>query len=134
MRTFADDYKFGIQSENAVLDAIKVFDPTLEKTGQYHSFDFAGTTTYVELKTRKNKRNKYPTTMVSQSKIEYAKKNKGFDYLFCFMFEDGLYYIKYDECIFKDFEVSSGGRSDRGRVESNTYCFIPVALLTHIAL
>ena len=132
MRTFTQDYQFGIKNESVVLDAVKVFDPTLQKTGQYHPFDFAGTTTYVELKTRKNRKDKYPTTMISQSKIEYAKKNSGFNYLFCFLFEDGLYYIKYDECLFKDFEVSSGGRCDRGRVETNSYCYIPVSLLIHI--
>lgn len=126
MRTFQSDYKFGIEKESAVLDAIKVFDPTLTKTSQYHPFDFAGKTAFVELKSRNNRKDKYPTTMISQSKIEYAKKNGGVDYIFCFLFQDGLYYIKYDECLFKEFEVSSGGRCDRGRVETNVYCFIPV--------
>lgn len=126
MRTFTSDYAFGIDKESVVLDAIKVFDPTLTKTSKYHPFDFTGKTAYVELKSRNNRKDKYPTTMISQSKIEYAKKNGGVDYFFCFLFQDGLFYIKYDECLFKEFEVSSGGRCDRGRVETNVYCFIPV--------
>lgn len=127
--SFAKDYNFGTQSENALMSAIKVFDPTLQKTSVYHPFDFAGTTTFVELKTRRNKKDAYPTTMIPQSKVEYALKNSGFEYVFCFMFEDGLYYIKFNKEKFAGFEVRSGGRCDRGRVESNMYCYIPVSEL-----
>lgn len=129
MRTFEKDYAFGISNENKVLDAVKVFDPTLKKSGQYDPFDFVGTSCYVELKTRNNKKDKYPTTMISQSKIEYAKRNPELEFVFCFQFEDGLYYIKYDEKVFAEFEVCNGGRFDRGRPELNLYCYIPVSLL-----
>ena len=128
--SFANDYKFGMTGEGVVLDTIKVFDPSLQKTSVYHPFDFVGTTSFVELKTRRNKKDKYPTTMISQSKIEYAMKNAGFDYYFCFLFEDGLYYIKFNKEKFAGFEVRNGGRYDRGRVEENSYCYIPVSELT----
>jgi hypothetical protein len=129
-RTFNEDYTFGLNGEGAVLDAIRIFDPTLQKTSVFHPFDFVGTTTFVELKTRRNKKDTYPTTMISQSKVDYAMKNIGFDYVFCFLFEDGLYYIKFDKEKFARFEVRNGGRYDRGRVEENKYCYIPVDCLT----
>ncbi len=132
-KTFAGDYKFGTESEATVIDKLHTIDPTLVKTeDKYAPFDYEGNTCFVELKTRRNKKDTYPTTMVSNSKVECAKKNPNRDYYFAFQFEDGLYYIKYDEQTFSKYEVKQGGRFDRGRPELNNYCYIPVVDLLEI--
>ena len=103
---------------------------------RYAPFDFRtkNKSTFIELKTRMNAKNKYPTTMVSQSKVNIAKEYPKKKFVFCFKFTDGLYYIQYEKELFDTFEMSQGGRNDRGREEYNTYCFIPVSKLTKIDL
>lgn len=131
-RTFKSDYLLGCESERSVLSQLRVFDPTLEKTeNDKHPFDFVNKVSdlYIELKTRNNTKERYATTMVSASKVKYARDHPNTDFYFAFKFTDGLYYIAYDETIFSTFEVGEGGRFDRGRPELNQYCYIPVSLL-----
>lgn len=102
----------------------------------YAPFDFRtkNKKIFIELKTRNNTKDKYPTTMVSQSKVNIAKEYPKKTFIFCFKFTDGLYYIYYDKDLFDTFETSQGGRTDRGRDEFNTYCFIPVHKLLKMDL
>jgi hypothetical protein len=133
MRTFTDDYQFGTTSEEQTLSTILTLDPTLHRNqDKYSPFDYnnAGNTTFVELKTRNNAKNKYPTTMIPLSKVKIAEKNPSKTYYFAFKFTDGLYYIQYDKNLFDTFEVKEGGRWDRGRPELNQYLYIPVNKLT----
>lgn len=128
-RSFIEDYGTGLASEDALLSQLKVLDPSLKKTRcATHPFDFvnANSTCFVELKTRSNAKDKYRTTMVSQSKIQWANENYPADFYFVFKFTDTIAYIKYDSKLFSTFEVGQGGRFDRGRPELNQYCFIPV--------
>lgn len=131
-KTFAGDYKFGTESEDATITSLRILDSTLSKMEKYSPFDYEGHTCYVELKTRRNKKDTYPTTMIPQSKIEYAKKDPSKTYHFAFKFEDGLYYIQYNQERFAQYEVKQGGRFDRGRPELNQYCYIPVTDLIEL--
>lgn len=134
-RTFVEDHGTGLASEDALLSQLRILDPSLKKTRcATHPFDFvnATSTCFVELKTRSNAKDKYPTTMVSQSKIKWANEYYPADFYFAFSFTDGLYYIKYDSKVFSTFEVGQGGRFDRGRPELNQYCFIPIDQLTQL--
>lgn len=134
-RSFESDYAFGTQSEVSVLSQLKVIDPSLVKTiRESHPFDFVnGTATaFVELKTRNNTKDRYPTTMIPLSKIKWANENYPAEFYFAFKFTDGLYYIKYDSAVFSKFEVGEGGRFDRGRPELNQYCFIPIDTLLQL--
>jgi len=128
-RSFVEDYGTGLASEDALLSQLRILDPSLKKTRcATHPFDFVNPTStcFVELKTRSNAKDKYPTTMVSQSKIKWANEYYPADFYFAFKFTDGLFYIKYDSGLFATFEVAQAGRFDRGRPELNQYCFIPV--------
>lgn len=125
-----EEYEFGKQSELDNLTNLRKLNPNLKEIkNKFAPFDFVDdtNTVYVELKTRRNKRNQYPTTMVPESKIK--KIVVGNTYYFAFKFTDGLYYIKYDKEIFDSFEIKQGGRYDRGRPEVENYCYIPVELL-----
>ena len=133
-RTIESDLAFGKKSENDVISKLSCFGEVIPMDDPYAPFDFRtkNKSTFIELKTRTNSKDKYPTTMVGQSKVEIAKQYPKKKFIFCFQYTDGLYYIPYSKELFDTFEVSQGGRADRGRVESNTYCYIPVDKLQKI--
>lgn len=129
MRTIAEDYKFGTTSEEANLSIIKSLDPTIERIkDKYSHFDYtnADKTIFVELKTRTNCYNKYPTTMIPLHKVKIAEANIDKTYYFAFKFTDGIYYIQYNKNQFDTYEVKEGGRWDRGLPELRQYVYIPI--------
>lgn len=79
----------------------------------------------IELKSRNNSYEKYPTTMVGYNKIKYLQKynKKG---VFYFLFTNGLYKWDYNEF---EYKVNQGGRRDRGKDEIKEYAFIPIKKL-----
>jgi len=81
---------------------------------------------YVEIKSRRNRYNQYPTTMVGYNKIRHIIDN-GLNCIFVFAFTDGDYYYTFNPN--DEFEVSKGGRNDRGRPEYNQYWYIPIVKL-----
>ena len=122
-----EEYAFGKQAQIECLPALRKLDPTLEEIEDtFAPFDFVNhdKTFFVELKKRRNTKDKYPTTMIPYSKIQ--KIIPGLRYAFAFQFTDGLYYIEYNEDLFQHFERRQGGRYDRGKPEIELYCFIPV--------
>jgi len=131
---FKSDYTFGIQSEERVLPVLeKTFNETFEKTTKYHPLDFKGRGSWVEVKTRTFAVNKYETTMLPTSKIEFAKKCENSVY-FVFVFTDGIYYILYDSEVFKGFETKVFQRTARTDHydSAQLYTYIPTRLLTKI--
>lgn len=131
MEKYQEDMKFGTEKEINQLDLIQyAIDSNLKRSKKNAIFDYYSDNTLVELKSRRNNHNTYPTTMVGYNKIEYANKFPEKQAYFCFCFLDGLYYYKYN----KDdkLEVRLGGRRDRGRDEIKEYCYIPISLLRKI--
>ena len=74
---------------------------------------------------------KYETTIVGYNKIEYGNKFPDKKIYFCFKFTDGLYYYLYNKN--DDLEYGLGGRQDRGRDETNDYCYIPIKYLVKLS-
>jgi len=131
---FKRDKIFGINSENKNIETLrKFFNCDLKKTGNYDVFDFECGDTQVELKTRKNCKTKYPTTMICLNKVIKAEKDNIKSY-FCFAFTDKLCYIKYDKEKFDKYEQREGGRSDRGMIESSIYVYIPIEDLLDVVV
>jgi hypothetical protein len=126
-----NDYNFGINKEIQLLPTIKDYlkDNTIYKLENCNEFDFKGDNKYIELKSRRNKHNKFPSTMIGLNKIEKASTLDEYVYFF-FSFEDGLYYWLYD----KDYEleIRQGGRWDRGKPEIKFYAFLPIEMLIKI--
>ena len=127
-----NDIEFGLNKEDEYYELFKdCFDETLEKVNnKYNLFDYIGQDCYIELKSRRNAHNKYPDTMIGFNKVEFAKStNKTI--IFCFSFTDGIYYYKFNkEDLYNNkLRVDIGGRCDRGCIERNTYCYIPIKLL-----
>lgn len=134
MRTFAADYRLGTQAESALLPIFnRYFNTTFTPTKQYDPMDYTSPAYDLELKTRTNKRNQYPTTMLPYSKILHAKSSPR-KTLFVFNFTDGLYYIAYDDILFSSFTTNEFQRDDRPdhRDRQQQYIYIPVKHLLPI--
>jgi hypothetical protein len=128
------DRAFGLQSEtdqHKQLEALVGCGLTKD-TYRFAPFDFYndGKTIYVELKTRRFKYDKYPTTLVPMSKIRACDKNPTRTYYFAFAFEDGIYYTQYDKGRFDLYKRTDFKRNDRA--ESVPHLLIPITdLLRH---
>ena len=118
------DYSYGMKKERETLKILQEkFGESLKKTiGKYNQFDFINDDTLIELKSRRCGVNTYPDTMVGLNKLEYAKKNLDKKIIFCFNFNEGLYYHQY--CPDKEYKIRDGGRTDRGKAEIKPYFFI----------
>ena len=136
MNQFKRDLSFGEQSEMEVIEVLsKAFDTELVKNSQYASIDFASDTVEIELKSRNNEKDKYPTTIIPKSKIDYIKKYRMMKkYIFAFRFTDGLYYIEFKDEVFDKYECKMYKRNVRsGTVDKEQlYYFIPVGDLIKI--
>jgi hypothetical protein len=129
------DIKFGEEKENDLKSKLETyFKCKLEKTNKCHLFDYIDEQNkiLIELKSRRNTKMKYPTTMIGYNKIlESIKKIKeGYTIYYIFNFTDKLSFYKFEKDN-NDYH-SIGGRKDRGRPEFKKYYFIPVNLLTDI--
>ena len=95
-----EDIEMGNKNESETIDII---DKTLETTlikdeDKFSIFDWHNKdkTIFVELKSRRLYKDKYPTTMIGTNKIKFCNDTTK-SYYFFFKFFDGLYYIKYDK-------------------------------------
>ena len=125
------DIKFGLQAENDLYDILKEkFDKNLVRsTDKYSRYDYYSDSCIVELKTRRNTKDKYPTTMIGLNKFDDCLRDCSKDYYFVFNFTDGVWYWKFDKDEYDEFEKRIGGRNDRGYDESSMYLYIPVNML-----
>ena len=130
---FKKDYTFGLKKEIELLPKIKLFfnDETITQLDRLNVFDYKGDNKYIELKSRNNNYNKYPTTMIGYNKIKKALELNE-DVYFIFNFTDGLYYYKFDRD--KELEIKRNycSRRDREKLEINDYYFIPIEILQKI--
>ena len=111
---------------NLLPKIIEKFNINISLTKNMDRFDYENKDFLIELKTRNNESNKYPSTIISTSKINYGLKIKK-QMIFIFKFIDCIKYIEYDEKIFKNYENKYfKSRTDRGKDEYNYYTFIPI--------
>ena len=126
------DVNYGLLKEEEIKETIKEFFnlDDLIKLSKFHTMDFKSNNKYFEIKSRRFNHNKYDTTMIGKNKIDYALKNPDETFYFVFVFEDGIYYYKYN--IKDKLEPNMGGRNDRGKNEYKLYYYIPVNFLIKI--
>lgn len=132
-RSLTNDLKMGLENE---LSIIQLLDATFEKSfkntkqlynNKYHQYDFESEDgVCVELKSRRNCYNAYPTTIIPLHKIINPSKN--IEQVFVFQFTDGVYYIRYDKEKFDTYETRNittyrTGIYDRSKLH---YC-IPIS-------
>lgn len=127
-RSLKQDKKFGEDSElnnKSFFDFF--FNQDFKKLSPFDVMDFEGSKCYLEVKTRNNEFNKYPTTMIPMNKIEFAKTSLKTIY-FVFVFTDNTYYIKYEEDKFKNYFIKKFKRDDRidHKDIEKDYLYIPI--------
>jgi hypothetical protein len=131
-KKFSDDKQLGDLEEERIIKVIeKKWDVKLFKNWRSSVIDFTTQNNeyHIELKSRRNDYNKYPTTMVGYNKIEYIKKHN-LSCIFVFAFTDGDYYYIYNEN--DEFKINIGGRCDRGKPEFKKYYYIPIEKLIRL--
>jgi len=129
------DLAFGLPKEDPVLEKLRLhFEEEIAKsTYQYCPHDGFSKTTEYEIKSRRNRYNQYPTTIIPCSKIRNMKRDR---LVFVFNFTDGLYYIEYNQEKFAKYEIKmvEAVRKRNGIVGRNEepHFFIPIIALTRI--
>ena len=129
------DLAFGLPKEDPVLDKLrKHFEEEIAKsTYQYCPHDGFSKTTEYEIKSRRNRYNQYPTTIIPCSKIRSMKRDR---LVFVFNFTDGLYYIEYNKEQFAKYEIKmvEAVRKRNGVVGKTLepHFYIPISDLTRI--
>jgi len=128
MRSFASDYEIGKRAERALLPTFNnYFKTDFISTGRYDSLDFVSSTHNLELKSRTNALNQYPTTLLPYSKVQHAEASQR-KTIFAFNFTDGLTYIEYDKALFLTFGTNEFQRPARAdhTDRNQLYIYIPV--------
>jgi hypothetical protein len=122
------DKQMGRFNEELLLPTLrKSFNTTIRKGGEYEKFDFIDERGVLyELKSRRCRKNTYPTTLLPKHKV------LGKEQYFIFRFTDKVCYIKFDAAIFATFEVQDliDGRFAYG--EPIEHYKIPIELLVEL--
>ena len=142
MLYFNNDLKYGLSKEVDVIEKIKQQFPeetnirnTKEIYNKFCPFDFeSDLKTSWEMKSRRNKKTQYPTTIIPIHKIRDVETTQ----YFIFYFTDVISYIKYDKDVFDKFnkKVINANRKD-GYNNNGIHSFSPsflIYLLTHLIL
>ncbi len=125
------DLSFGKDNEIRVKRRLECLFGPLQDTKPMDEFDFKNDGFYIELKTRRVTKNKYPSTMVGENKVVkgFELQMAGFRVFFVFDFVDCM-------CIWElnrdEYHVKHGGRWDRGTAEIKSYCYIPIKYLLEV--
>jgi len=127
---FQKDYLYGVSQEAKILPILqdhfgKELNRNQERWGKY---DFYTDTSIFELKSRTNRKNAYPTTLMTCNKVVNIEDKELY---FLFNFTDELAYIKYDPVLFDTFEKKNYSRINQSYDEKEYY-FIPIQHLETI--
>lgn len=125
------DACYGALCESVLYENIKnrFGDDVVKCTDEFVLYDFSNDAVFIELKSRRNAKDRYPDTMIGYNKIRFFLDHPEKKAYCVFKFTDGAFYIEVNEETVKQFRMSWGGRRDRGRDEFKKYCYIPVKLL-----
>ena len=129
--SFQRDYQYGLKNQKELLPKLEAFfkDNMIATESTFAKYDYVGTTTDYELKSRNNMLNTYPTTCIAQDKIQTSDRKQ----IFIFHFLDGTYYIPYDKETFSTFEIKQFRRFRIGVNDKlKDYVYIPIESLLKI--
>ena len=131
--TFVADYQFGKTLEERVLTKIcRFFNEEIHPTTNFCQWDFECENAIYELKSRNVSSTTYEDVMIGYNKIQPFNNKK--PQYFLFNYTDGLFFIKYDEELFMDFELKIFKREGRTDYNDKTQvvCHIPRKYLIKI--
>ena len=122
IRSLGNDLKFGLSKEQQVIDRLKSHfgDETILKTeDKFCLYDAVGKDFKYEIKSRRNSKTAYPTTIIPCHKAIP-------DTIFVFNFTDKICYIKYDVDLFNTFTTQM--------IYADRYNATPPSLHFHIPI
>ena len=130
--SFIKDYKYGIDSQNEILDKLRTFFKAQDLQiieYKFSLFDFHAKDLIIELKSRRVTKDFYETTMIGCNKLLNAghklSLNSSLKIVFVFKFIDCLTYWNFTTEKMKRLQIQKNGRNDRGRSEQGLYFHIP---------
>jgi len=116
-RSFCGDMAFGKAGELFAYPLLESFFDTklIHNPNPRAPFDFENDELAIEQKTRRCKKDTYPDTMLQYTKIDNCSLSNyvGKEKWFVFLYEDGLYGIKYDEEAFSKYKREFAKIADR---------------------
>ena len=128
--TLKKDIEYGLENEQPVVNHLEIHfkEPIKLAEYKYSPFDAYSETTKYEIKSRRNRHDKYKTTIIGCDKARTQGR-----LCFVFHFTDGLFYIIYDKEKFEKYNITnvSGVRKVGLRTEKPHY-EIPIEDLTRI--
>lgn len=127
MVNYENDYRYGEQQQRAIFPLLEKKWNGIVPQGRWAKYDAVSDTVNIEIKSRKNKYNAYPTTMLTMNKISDLSKTQ----IFVFNFTDGVYYIEYDD----RFKTYSKNMFSRAGIEEDEkeYVYIPIVDLIKLS-
>ena len=141
LRTKARDLEMGLKNEERLLGMLKHnfcekyneedLVNTKDTHSQYHKCDWEGTTngTHFEMKSRRNTKQAYPTTIFPVHKIMDTTKPQ----VFIFHFTDVTCFIEYNKELFDKFRKRTGQTYRDGKYDLPQLQYeIPVVMLTDL--
>jgi hypothetical protein len=131
-RTRASDYALGVQNEQSIQGKLETFlgCSLVRAADPFSPLDFHNDTQTVwgETKRRFCNRTRYPTVVLGKNKVDFLRVHGGVG-AFCWVYDDGVFGIRYDEGVFRNFTVANFQRLDRGDDPNSLVYHIPVELL-----
>ena len=134
----ANDISMGLTNESKVYNKLKNLlcpkygeNDIIKTTDQYAKWDWTGDIngTHFEMKSRRNTKKCYPTTLLPVHKILKTDVAQ----VFIFHFTDKTCYIEYDEDLFKTFNKRTGITMRDGRYDPPQLQYeIPVNILVDL--
>ena len=125
MVNWENSYKYGERKEEALLPVLREYfgkDIMRSKGGRYAKYDYTDEKFNYELKSRTNKMERYPTTMITRNKVE---GNADKDLILLFNFTDCLAYIQYEAEQFKNYSTENFSRLG-ATFDEKPHLYIPV--------
>ena len=126
MVNWENSYKYGEKKEKELLPILQEYfgkDIKRNEKGRFAKYDYTDKKVNYELKSRTNKMKQYPTTMITQNKVERNDADK--DLILLFNYTDCLAYIEYEEEQFKQYTTESFSRLKQSWDEK-PHLYIPI--------
>lgn len=134
MVNYENDYNWGEAQQRKIYKYLGKKWNGLISQGRWSKYDFISDEVNMEVKSRKNKYDAYPTTLLTCNKIADTSKTNVF--VFNFVYDRGqdlseIYYIEYDEEKFKTYQTAMFSRANI-KTDEKMYLYIPIEYLTFL--
>ena len=127
---FEESYKYGKAKEEIILPVLKEYfsREIINTTEKYAKYDYYDDSYKYELKSRTNKKNTYPDTMIT-----FNKCTDEFPLILLFNDTDCLCYIEYNKDKFKNYKKKLFSRANI-ITDEKEHVYIPIEDLTVIKI